>query len=71
MDQSPTAVRNATVQFEFFKDSSTSLGVHAVDWYWFAGGFMTLSKRASGSVQENWRFVNASSAEVFDGCITG
>ena len=45
MDQSPT-VRNATVQLEIFSDSSTSLGVHAADWYWFAGGFQLLSKRA-------------------------
>ena len=71
MDQSPTAVRNATVQFEFFKDSSTSLGVHAVDWYWFAGGFMTAVKKGVGSVQENWRFVNASSAEVFEAALNG
>ena len=71
MDQSPTAVRNATVQFEFFKDSSTSLGVHAVDWYWFAGGFMTAVKKGVGSVQENWRFVNASSVEVFEAALNG
>ena len=32
---------------------------------------MTAVKKGVGSVQENWRFVNASSVEVFEAALNG
>jgi len=63
MDQSPTSVRNVTLQITFSKGGKVIF--ESVDWYWFTTGVMTTVKKGVVSLQENWRFLSQDSKSVF------
>lgn len=63
MDQSPAPLRNISLQLDF--ERSGELQFRAVDWYWVGSGVMTAVRRGAASLEENWRFANVSSADVF------
>jgi len=54
MDQSPTAVRNLTLDVTFHH-ADGSVSHRGVDWYWFTTGVSRTVKAGLASLQENWR----------------
>lgn len=53
MDQSPPAVRNATLRVRFVRGGATLF--EGVDWYWFTTGLSRVVRKGVASLQENWR----------------
>ena len=58
LDQSGWHGRNMTLQVEVINstDSATNVLYQAVDVYWFASGFVTVSAIDRVTMQENWRY---------------
>ena len=71
MDQSPTAVRNVTLQISLSVQNQTV--ARGVDWYWFTTGATRMVRKGVASLQENWRHSvpPLSSVDVFEAIASG